>query len=81
MSRTRLAAVAALSAILCVGLTVWNLSKLIQGPPVPPPPSAFHMKQALYMAAIKVEAYRRELPPIPPQQSSVQVAIPGRTPK
>ncbi|HEX4824805.1 MAG TPA: hypothetical protein VFV19_10850 [Candidatus Polarisedimenticolaceae bacterium] len=58
--RTWVKPVAILSAALFVGLTVWNLSKLMQGPPVPPPPSPFHLKQALYMAAIKVEAYRRE---------------------
>jgi hypothetical protein len=52
--------VAILSAVACVALTAWNLSKLAQGSPAPPPPSPFQMKQALYMGAIKVEAYRRE---------------------
>ena len=51
---------AILSAAACVALTVWNLSKLVQGPPVPPAPSPFQVKQALYMGAIRVEAYRRE---------------------
>ena len=51
---------AILSVVAFVALTVWNMSKLTEGPPVPPAPSPFQMKQALYMGAIKVEAYRRE---------------------
>ena len=51
---------AVLCALAFVALTVWNISRFAQGPPAPPAPSAFQMKQALYMGAIKVEAYRRE---------------------
>jgi hypothetical protein len=51
--------VAVLSSVLCVGLTVWNVSRLIAGPPKPPAPSTFQVKQALYMGVMKVESYRR----------------------
>jgi hypothetical protein len=50
---------AVLSAALCIGLTGWNLSRLVSGPPAPPKPSPFQLKQALYLGAMKVEAYRR----------------------
>lgn len=47
-----------LLAVLCVGLTIWNIARLMGGPP-PPDPSPFQVKQALYMGVMKVEAYRR----------------------
>jgi hypothetical protein len=40
-------------------LTAWNLSRLVSGPPAPPKPTAFQVKQALYLGAMKIEAYRR----------------------
>lgn len=50
--------IAVVSCVLCVGLTVWNVSRLMAGPPKPPAPSAFQVKQALYMGVMKVESYR-----------------------
>ena len=44
---------------LFVGMTAWNLSRLIQGPPPPPKPSPFQVKQALYLGVMKIDAYRR----------------------
>lgn len=46
-------------AALCIGLTIWNLSRVAAGPPAPPPPSPFQVKQALYLGVMKIEAYRR----------------------
>lgn len=43
----------------CVALTVWNFSRLLAGPPVPPQPTPFQVKQALYLGVMRVEAYRR----------------------
>jgi hypothetical protein len=50
---------AVLLAVACVGLTVWNITRLASGAAPSPPPSAFQVKQALYLGVMKVEAYRR----------------------
>jgi len=50
---------AVILAVVCIALTVWNLSRLVAGPPAPPKPSAFQIKQALYLGVMKIEAYRR----------------------
>lgn len=50
---------AALLAAVCIGLTVWNVSRLLAGPPAPPKPTPFQVKQALYLGAMKIDAYRR----------------------
>lgn len=42
-----------------VGMTVWNLSRLVSGPPAVPRPSPFQVKQALYLGVMRVDAYRR----------------------
>ena len=47
------------SVALFVVLTVWNLGRVAQGPPLPPKPTAFQSKQALYMGVMKIDAYRR----------------------
>jgi len=44
---------------LFVLLTIWNLSHLLGNPPPPPTPSAFQVKQALYLGVMKIDAYRR----------------------
>jgi hypothetical protein len=44
---------------LFVVLTIWNLGRLAQGPPLPPKPTAFQSKQALYLGVMKIDAYRR----------------------
>jgi len=44
---------------LFVVMTVWNLGRLIQGPPPPPIPSPFQAKQALYLGVMRIDAYRR----------------------
>jgi hypothetical protein len=44
---------------LFVLITAWNLSRLLGGPPPPPRPSAFQVKQALYLGVMKIDAYRR----------------------
>jgi hypothetical protein len=46
-------------AAVALGLTVWNASRFIQGPPVPPVPTPVEAKQALYLGVMKLEAYRR----------------------
>ena len=51
--------VAFLLGALFVVMTVWNLSRLLQDPPVPPKPSPFQAKQALYLGVMKIDAYRR----------------------
>jgi hypothetical protein len=48
----------ALGAVF-VGMTVWNLSRLLGGPPPLPTPSPFQVKQALYLGVMKIDAYRR----------------------
>jgi hypothetical protein len=45
--------------LVFVGMTVWNLSRLLGGPPPPPTPSPFKQKQALYLAVMKIDTYRR----------------------
>ena len=45
--------------LLFVVLTAWNLSRAARGPARPPQPTAFQVKQALYLGVMKVEAYRR----------------------
>jgi hypothetical protein len=50
---------ALLLVAVCIGLTVWNLTHLISGPPAPPKPTPFQVKQALYLGAMRIEAYRR----------------------
>ena len=48
--------------VLCalfVVLTAWNVSRSLQGYPVPPKPSPFQSKQALYLGVMKIDAYRR----------------------
>ena len=67
---------AVLSAVVFVALTAWNISKLTQGPPVPPAPSPLQIKQALYMGAIKVEAYRREHGVTPETAHDIGLASP-----
>jgi len=44
---------------LFVGMTVWNISRLVSGPPPTPKPSPFQVKQALYLGVMRVDAYRR----------------------
>jgi len=50
---------AAALGLAFVALTAWNLSRVAQGPARPPKPSAFQVKQALYLGVMKVEAFRR----------------------
>ncbi|HZN54804.1 MAG TPA: hypothetical protein VFB67_05735 [Candidatus Polarisedimenticolaceae bacterium] len=50
---------ALLLSAACVGLTIWNLARLVQGPPAPPKPTAFQVRQALYLGVLRVEAFRR----------------------
>ena len=50
---------AAVLAVLFVGLTVWNLSRVMSGPPPPPKPTPFQIKQALYLGVMRVEAYEK----------------------
>ena len=46
-------------SIVFVGLTVWNISRAISGPPPLPKPSPFQVKQALYLGVLRVDAYKR----------------------
>jgi hypothetical protein len=41
------------------GLTTWNLTHLGQVTPIVSKPSPFQVKQALYLGAMKIEAYRK----------------------
>jgi len=50
--------VAFVLSLVCVGLTVWNLSRVLSSPP-PLKPSPFQVKQALYLGVMRVDAYRR----------------------
>src|SRR5262245_858302 len=68
--------VAIVSAVVCVALTIWNVSKLVQPAPVPPPPSPFQVKQALYMGALKVESYRRAHGVTPEAVADIGLASP-----
>jgi hypothetical protein len=45
--------------VVFVGMTVWNLSRLLGGPPPPPTPTPFQNKQALYLGVMKIDAYWR----------------------
>jgi hypothetical protein len=45
--------------VVFVGMTVWNLSRLLGGPPPTPTPSPFQVKQALYLGVMKIDTYRR----------------------
>jgi len=47
-------------SILFVGMTVWNISRAISGPPPMPKPSPFQVKQALYLGVLRVDAYKRQ---------------------
>jgi|RhiMethySRZTD1v2_1073278.scaffolds.fasta_scaffold79878_4 hypothetical protein len=51
--------VALLLAAAALGLTVWNATRFLQGPPVPPVPTPVEAKQALYLGVMKIDAYRR----------------------
>ena len=51
---------AILLTVLCAGLTIWNVTRVLQGPPPPPPLTQFQVKQTLYLGVMKIEAYRRE---------------------
>lgn len=44
--------------VVFVGMTVWNLSRLLGHPPAPTP-SPFQVKQALYLGVMKIDAYQR----------------------
>lgn len=46
-------------SVLALVLTAWNLIRLAQGPVLPPAPTPFQSKQALYMGVMKIDAYRR----------------------
>lgn len=46
-------------SVACVGLTVWNVNRLLAGPPAPPKPTQFQIKQALYLGVMRIDAYRR----------------------
>ena len=51
--------VALVLAAVALGLTIWNASRFIEGPPAPPVPTPVETKQALYLGVMKLEAYRR----------------------
>lgn len=51
--------VAVLLGVACVALTIWNLSRVVSGPPAPPKPTPFQTKQALYLGVMRVEAFRK----------------------
>ncbi|HJQ97469.1 MAG TPA: hypothetical protein VJ826_04090 [Candidatus Polarisedimenticolaceae bacterium] len=51
--------VALLLAAGALVLTVWNATRFMQGPPVPPVPTPVEAKQALYLGVMKIDAYRR----------------------
>jgi len=44
---------------LFVVLTCWNVVRFAQGPPLPPKPSPFQAKQALYLGVMRIDAFRR----------------------
>jgi hypothetical protein len=44
---------------LSFAMTLWNLSHFLQAPPPAPKPTAFQVKQALYLGVMKIDAYRR----------------------
>lgn len=50
---------AAVLAIAFVALTGWNMSRVVSGPPPPPKPTPFQIKQALYLGVMRVEAYEK----------------------
>jgi hypothetical protein len=45
--------------VVFAGLTAWNLAHLGQVKPIVSKPTLFQVKQALYLGALKVEAYRK----------------------
>ena len=45
--------------IVAAGLTAWNLTHLGTVKPIVSPPTPFKAKQALYLGALKIEAYRK----------------------
>jgi hypothetical protein len=51
--------VSILLVVLAAGLTIWNASRFIKGPPPPPEPTPVEAKQALYLGVMKIESYRR----------------------
>ena len=76
-SRAWVKPAAILLSLACVGLTVWNLARLIQGPPTPPKPTPFQVRQALYLGVLKVEAYRRVHGVTPSSLADASLPDPG----
>ena len=76
-SRAWVKPAAILLSIACVGLTVWNLARLIQGPAAPPKPTSFQLRQALYLGVLKVEAYRRVHGVTPSNLTDASLPDPG----
>jgi len=44
---------------LFVGMTGWNLSRMVSGPSAALKPSPFQVRQALYLGVMRVDAYKR----------------------
>ena len=74
--RAWLKPVAILSAILCVALTIWNISRFAAGPTPTPPATDFQVRQQLYLGVMKVEAYRRGHGVTPDSMHDVGLASP-----
>jgi len=68
---------AALLGVLFVALTVWNLHRVVQGPPPPPKPTPIQLKQPLYLGVMKIDAYRRSYGVVPDQLSDAGLPDPG----
>lgn len=60
--------------VVAVGLTGWNLARLMQDPPAPPAPTAVEMKRALYLGVLRIEAYRKMHGVIPTTVAEVGLA-------
>ncbi len=45
--------------VVCIALTVVNLSRYLEGPLPPPAPTTIQVKRALYLGVMRVDAYRR----------------------